>query len=146
MQTALEQCFSFQFCHHRQAPSHRRPNLSPTPPHLPASQRLLCLQCRKRQALNWQRRLQANAAEGAKAAQRLHVGGMVLTVERGMPPPRPYPWAQLLLSTVRPATAAPSMDHVKQPAAHLLVKHVGCERLQIQQVEPRAILRSSMGR
>ena len=85
MKTALEQCFSFQFCHHRQAPSHRRPNLSPTPPHLPASQRLLCLQCRKRQALNWQRRLQANAAEGAKAAQRLHVGGMVLTVERGMP-------------------------------------------------------------
>ena len=73
-------------------------------------------------------------------------GGHGSDCGKGHAPPRPYPWAQLLLSTVRPATAAPSMDHVKQPAAHLLVKHVGCERLQIQQVEPRAILRSSMGR
>ncbi len=39
--------------------------------HLPAPQSLLCLQRRKRQALHRQRRLEADAAEGAKAAQRL---------------------------------------------------------------------------
>lgn len=86
MQTALEDRFSFQFRFCSQAPSHCRPapTYSPTLSHLPAPQRFLCLQCRKRQALNWQRRLQADAAEGAKAAQRLHVGNMIQTVENGM--------------------------------------------------------------
>ena len=124
-------------------PPPRPPPPPALPQHLPPPHRLLRLQRRQRQGLQGQRRLQLDSSERAEAAQRLQAGR-----QAGRRPGAEQQgvWVQGRLALSSHCRATKPAGDPTTPHSHLLVKHVSRQALDIQKVEPRAVLQCRRGR